>query len=281
MNIIQQMRRLPHAVLKKGWKITHELSESKNLDEFADVLFHRIQSLIPGESGVLGVFDPVRRIPMTQYFRFFNIPAAADSSLVKDYEAYYWTINPAIKTLNDTRYRNIAFTLTNIQTNPPYLECEFYRDFFLPQGIGHSIGLNFFVQDKCIGGISMNMEAGSRDYNEREVAILSLISPGLMGAFINAAFDSGILGRTSMAPEDPFSVQVTGLSYREMQITQLVVNGKQDMEIAQSLDISRNTVRAHLSHIFEKTGVRNRSGLISYFLLSGNQGQVSPPKISG
>jgi len=51
------------------------------------------------------------------------------------------------------------------------------------------------------------------------------------------------------------------LTAREQQVLELVEQGCKNKEIAQELGIRPGTVKIHLKHIFEKTGVRGRYGL--------------------
>ena len=51
------------------------------------------------------------------------------------------------------------------------------------------------------------------------------------------------------------------LTPREQQVLQLVEQGFKNKEIAVELGIRPGTVKIHLKHIFEKTGVRGRYGL--------------------
>lgn len=53
------------------------------------------------------------------------------------------------------------------------------------------------------------------------------------------------------------------LTSREMEIIQLVAAGLTNNEIAGNIFISTKTVETHLSNIFEKTDVRNRTELAS------------------
>jgi DNA-binding NarL/FixJ family response regulator len=65
------------------------------------------------------------------------------------------------------------------------------------------------------------------------------------------------------------------LTSREQQVLELVEQGFKNKEIAHELGIRPGTVKIHLKHIFEKTGVRGRYGLA----LSGlkERGLVSVP----
>lgn len=51
------------------------------------------------------------------------------------------------------------------------------------------------------------------------------------------------------------------LTSREQQVLELVEHGLKNREIASELGIRPGTVKIHLKHIFEKTGVRGRYGL--------------------
>lgn len=59
----------------------------------------------------------------------------------------------------------------------------------------------------------------------------------------------------------PDSQVRSDLTPREHQVMELVEQGFKNREIAQELGIRPGTVKIHLKHIFEKTGVRGRHGL--------------------
>ena len=68
---------------------------------------------------------------------------------------------------------------------------------------------------------------------------------------------------TSAAPAVPTSAAGV-LSTREAEVLRLVVQGKSNQQIADELVISLNTVRRHVSNIFDKTGVANRAQAAVY-----------------
>ena len=51
------------------------------------------------------------------------------------------------------------------------------------------------------------------------------------------------------------------LTSREHQVLQMVEQGFKNKDIALALGIRPGTVKIHLKHIFEKTGIRGRYGL--------------------
>jgi len=86
---------------------------------------------------------------------------------------------------------------------------------------------------------------------------------------VNAAGDAAgvlaILQPVSPMPQqwiESFS-QAHGLSPREEQTMQLLLEGLATTAIADRLSISRHTVRDHLKHLYRKTGTRSRGELVS------------------
>jgi len=74
--------------------------------------------------------------------------------------------------------------------------------------------------------------------------------PGTMAGRILAALG---LGEGGSAP-----ARDAGLSAREQEVLRLLSRGATNKEIASALDISENTVKAHLKSILRKLGVTNR-----------------------
>jgi DNA-binding CsgD family transcriptional regulator len=73
-------------------------------------------------------------------------------------------------------------------------------------------------------------------------------------------------------PSDAILRQFFGLTAAETRLAMLLLQHKSLDEAAESLQISRNTVRTHLKKLFEKTGTRRQSELVR--LLAGGVGQL-------
>ena len=65
----------------------------------------------------------------------------------------------------------------------------------------------------------------------------------------------------------------TALSAKEIQVLGLLASGQSNKAIALALDISENTVKFHLKHVFAKLGVDNRTAAVSAAL---RQGHLAP-----
>jgi DNA-binding CsgD family transcriptional regulator len=61
----------------------------------------------------------------------------------------------------------------------------------------------------------------------------------------------------------PEFIEKYKLTRREAEVTEVMLRGKSDREIATLLEIALNTVHAHLKHIYKKTGVRGRFALMA------------------
>lgn len=73
----------------------------------------------------------------------------------------------------------------------------------------------------------------------------------------NTWLEDGIFGETDRLSQPRRS----HLTPREVEIADLVEKGLRNRDIANNLGIRTGTVKIHLKHIFEKTGVRGRYGL--------------------
>jgi len=61
--------------------------------------------------------------------------------------------------------------------------------------------------------------------------------------------------------ERPVRSAHSHLTARELQVMELVERGMKNKDIGDELGIRTGTVKIHLKHIFEKTGIRGRYGL--------------------
>ncbi len=114
--------------------------------------------------------------------------------------------------------------------------------------------------------IAPALAAGARGYllkdampDELARAIRSLLRSG-------AALTPAVAARLLDRSDD-------GLSERELDVLTLLVSGATNKSIAAELGISENTIKTHLSHIFDKLAVQSRAEAVAAAL---QRGLVSP-----
>jgi DNA-binding NarL/FixJ family response regulator len=81
-------------------------------------------------------------------------------------------------------------------------------------------------------------------------------------------------GETVMAPQLSATKNLKGerassLSKRELEILQLIVNGKSNKEIASLLNLSPNTVSVHRANIMDALGIHKTAELVVYAIRHG------------
>ena len=59
------------------------------------------------------------------------------------------------------------------------------------------------------------------------------------------------------------------MTRREVEVLQLITQGKSNRDIGQELVITESTVRRHVSNIYDKIGVSNRTEAARYALREG------------
>ena len=148
-------------------------------------------------------------------------------------------------------------------------ECP--RILLLDKALGSSAVIDWLARHKSSAPVSCVIWCAS----VTEAESLRLLKGGAAGilrktaeaASVLACLDAVANGRTWM---DEDSVRQPGrssgrahsdLTPREQQVLELVEQGLRNKEIARELGIRPGTVKIHLKHIFEKTGIHGRYGL--------------------
>lgn len=253
------LRQLSASTLRKAWRFAHALSETKNMDEVTEIVFNKMHSIVPHETAVLYAQDPATYAPLPNGFFLKNIDGADEN--VRRYNEYYFHISPVLPTVGNPRFSNIGFTESDVVGKSAFLESEYYRDFFKPMGLLHTMVLNAEFGGKIVGNMSLHRPAGAKCYSEKEKAALTLIAPAISGALFGAALRAGFYD--TPVPATLALLRQNGLSPREEEITGLILRGLSNKEIGQKLFISEKTVKTHINSILQKTGARNRVALIS------------------
>lgn len=115
-----------------------------------------------------------------------------------------------------------------------------------------------------VWGVNLNesealrmMQVGALGVVRKTATLKALIDCMRTVAAGNTWMEEGLLQEPEHAPRGTRS----NLTSRELQVVELVEQGFKNRDIGAQLGIRPGTVKIHLKHIFEKTGIRGRYGL--------------------
>lgn len=131
----------------------------------------------------------------------------------------------------------------------------------------HVLVLTTFDDDELIWGA---IQAGAKGYLLKDSPPAALFAAVRDVAAGKTLIPPEILARlTQVIQQGGPGVQEEPLTEREHQILQLIAKGHSNKEIAATLFISDNTVKTHISNLFEKLGVRDRTEAVTKALRLG------------
>jgi DNA-binding NarL/FixJ family response regulator len=108
------------------------------------------------------------------------------------------------------------------------------------------------------------LEAGARGYVLKSAVDLDLVTAVKRAAAGETVLDAQLeLAHPLKGERNP------GLTPRELEILQLIVEGKSNKEIAAQLDLSANTVAVHRANIMATLGVHKTAELVVYAIRNG------------
>jgi DNA-binding NarL/FixJ family response regulator len=108
------------------------------------------------------------------------------------------------------------------------------------------------------------LEAGARGYllkNAVDLELAAAIRKVVKGEVV---LDPQVARRASLKGE-----RNGGLTTRELEILQLIVDGKSNKEIADQLNLSVNTVAVHRANIMDALGIHKTAELVVYAIRNG------------
>ena len=108
------------------------------------------------------------------------------------------------------------------------------------------------------------LDAGARGYILKNAVDLELAT-----AIRRVAAGEIVLDPQLAKPANLRGERNAGLTARELEILQLIVNGKSNKEIADDLKLSVNTVAVHRANIMETLGIHKTAELVVYAIRNG------------
>jgi DNA-binding CsgD family transcriptional regulator len=140
-----------------------------------------------------------------------------------------------------------ALRFSDVLSSRGYRALPLYHYFFRPFGVEYKLDARIRLSPMRWVDIGYTRER--RDFSERERELLAMLQP-----YAQALLRRAETGALANAVRARF-----GLSRRESELVALLVRGKTNREMAETLLLSPATVRKHLEHVYAKLGVRSRT----------------------
>jgi DNA-binding NarL/FixJ family response regulator len=115
------------------------------------------------------------------------------------------------------------------------------------------------------------LKAGARGYVLKDSPI-DAITSSIRAVMTSERVMSGPIAQRvlgMLTGESPSSDFYDGLTPRELEVLRMIASGLPNKRIAFRLKISEKTVRNHISHIYEKLGIFDRSQAVLYAVRKG------------
>ncbi|MGV2288012.1 helix-turn-helix transcriptional regulator [Trinickia sp. YCB016] len=187
--------------------------------------------------------------------------------------------------------RNVSGLVTLASVAPDnFRMTDYYQRYFKNNIVGDEVQFNYAID----AGHTLVFSIGAtRRYSERDLASLALFAPWVVAlmrqrlpyetfagasdeAIHAAAADAGVKPEEAGFAEHFARVAQqsgrTPLTAREGEVVRLSLSGFSTRAIAEKLEISFETVRAHKKHVYAKLGVNSQSELFALFYEPGQKG---------
>lgn len=190
-----------------------------------------------------------------------------DNTDLNEYDEYFQFHDPITHQL---QRRKRASCVNRVMEQEELKKTEFFNDFLSTDGLYWGINLYAYDGQDNIGDIRIWRNKSKNNFDSSSEDLLEIIRPHFTNALRNTRrhhddlqSDTASLSEPSISASWDASVIADkfGFTRRESEIVREILRGKKDESIAEELCIAYSTVRSHIKHIYEKTGVHNRSSL--------------------
>ena len=172
-------------------------------------------------------------------------------SLMEDYDYSRWHLQTAQSSILRT---------SDLMSDVEREKTAIYKRCFEPYGLHYSVDISIMHKGRLLGLVALYRQKVQGDFTDRELFMLQLLVEHL-----NARFYSELAGEAEPAGDHQLqkSAMRYGLSERETEIVALITSGMSNDAVSEALSITPNTLKKHLQHIYEKTGIHSRNRLVS------------------
>ena len=175
-----------------------------------------------------------------------------DPTNLAAYDRYFQYHDPITFKL---QARREATLVTQVMPQRELMRTEFFNDFLARDGLHWGVNAYSYVGGRNIGDVRIWRGRKRENFDAHTLELLRLVEPAFTAALARA---EGATGQDVSAQS-----LVMKLSVRELEVARMISDDLSDKQIAGKLGVEISTVRTHIKRVFDKLGVRRRSGVAS------------------
>lgn len=235
--------------------LTLSSPSSQDAQKFIEQFLQKLKPCIDYD---LAVFDMCKAYNMKTVFFDTVVASNYDSefetNFINDYDTTFASLSYSRWLHNEKR--NLCFRDTDIVAEKIRKTSTYYTQYLQRYGFDYALNCEYAINRTNVACLALYREAGKENFRDRELQELKSLTASILLGLTN----SGI----SLLDAKADTLSSCGLTQREKTILSLVYNGLSNKSIADSLYITENTVKKHMSNILGKTNMKNRSQLTSW-----------------
>lgn len=236
--------------------IVYKTGRIIDLHQYSYYFLKEINQIIPFYAANFFLFDKEKELICDPIC--FNV----SEHVLKEYNDYYWQIDDIRNLSFDQQEPIISNELMDYNT---WTNTEYFNDFLAKNKLYYSCGIDIHADNRLLGTISLFRTSKDKKFTHTDLIILKILAKHSSN-HLKKLFEIDRLKKERVKKQENIFIHKAekfNLSCREKDVLKLILEGKTNTEIATELFISVNTVKKHLSHIFNKTEVHNRTELAS------------------
>lgn len=151
--------------------------------------------------------------------------------------------------------KSIVFRGTDAVAYETKANSGFYKEFFMTNNWQYSVHLLLGDGENCIGLISLYRNIGKDNFDSDDIYILDLMKPHLEHRMGIERLERAAIQEKLTVTE---ATEHYNLTKRESAILRRLMQGQNNTQISEELQISVNTLKKHVLNIYRKLNINNR-----------------------
>lgn len=154
-------------------------------------------------------------------------------------------------------YKETDFFVDDVRKNSIY-----FQQLLVPNDMYYSVQISLYYSKIFLGVVALFRGKDDTDFSDHDIFLLGLLKDHLALYLYN---DFTFKNKHSITQGFQKYVELYNITLRETEVLQLIFEGLSNDEMAERLHISHYTIQKHISNIYKKLHVSNRTQLLKLY----------------